>query len=518
MSNLTNKKLGNNDISQYVLSSSNTVKVNKNTGGWNFKGTSTSYAELSLMDMESVTQRQFSSLQCLISLQDITYSNIPYVSIKLQPTGTGDYSPGNFHAELRYKIADNNLYIKNNEFIMFLDRFRPNDHQDSTNASHPLVLYETLGTDDHRINIKSIKVVAPSVNSFDYTILNSSYHHSGLTGRIEVITYSNFDISDAVRQLELSTKVLENRTKYNSTRGQSQVVLGTTGETVLVADSTIKAKVDSNMRDGWYFENKVAGSKYNLYKFGGSAEVIRYSHIKTIYSRLYIDGPSMPFFHIYTKPLGDGTDHEFWYNSKWTYFFNFSNFTGVGVENVLFASVNSPVTNIDFNVQQYRNTGELIDGPGTDGDILYIAMGTDTSDSVSTVKHCINLLGFNADDGFGTITEKNFSLTSRVGNNISRSSYNHVSNETVDSNLVIGGVIDLESLKTINIVGFATGNHSIDVLHSTDGLVYYFDSTHSPVQIGTTYHYNIKIQDELRFIKLYNTNTVNTFTLQYSIF
>ncbi len=87
-----------------------------------------------------------------------------------------------------------------------------------------------------------------------------------------------------------------------------------------------------------------------------------------------------------------------------------------------------------------------------------------------------------------------------------------------NSDLVIGGVIDLESLKTINIVGFGTGNYPIDVLHSTDGLVYYFDSTHSPVQIGSTYHYNIKIQNGLRFIKLYNTNTANTFTLQYSIF
>ena len=281
----------------------------------------------------------------------------------------------------------------------------------------------------------------------------------------------------------------------------------------MVADSTIQPTHDASLRDGMYFQNKVAGTKYNLYFFGGTNEVIKVNDIKCLYTKLYIDGASMPFLHIYTKPAGDGSDAQPWYNSKWTYTFLPSTFTQVGTEVVLASS--DP--GIDFNVDVIQSENLSIDGPGTNRDVLFLALGSDSSDSVDTVRHCINLLGFKAEDANGLKTEKNFSLVSRVDENYGRVSRNIV-NGSVLANADIGDVIDLESLKNINITGEASDDHPIYVHHSVDGTTFYLDSEHSPVASGATFHYNIKIQDELRYVKLVNSNNPNTFTLNYTIF
>ena len=276
--------------------------------------------------------------------------------------------------------------------------------------------------------------------------------------------------------------------------------------------------MDIGFRDGMYFENTVAGTKYNLYKFGGTAEVIRYSHIETIYAKLFIDGASMPFFHIYTKPLGDGTDAQPWYNSKWTYTFEYTNFTSLGVECVLFAAVNKPKLDIDFNVQQYKHTDVTIDGSGNDGEILYMSIGTDTSDPINTVQHCINLVGFKSDDDNGTITEKNFSLSSKVGENIGRSARDLVLSVEVPAEGQIGDNIDLQGLKNLVLYGFASGEFDVKVEHSPDGSTWYFHSLLSPVVNDTINNYNLKISDGLRYVRLVNTNQINTFHLKYTVF
>ena len=521
MSSLTNKKLGYNDLNDYIAisssTSSNLVKVDQNTGGWNFAGSSTEYAHLSIMKEEPMYVSHILSLQILINLKDITYDHIPYVQIRTQPTGTDDYSP-EFHDELRYKIRDTTHNIVNNELIMFYQSYEQDSLETTTTARAQMDLIETLGTHDPNLPIQSIRLVSNDMNAFDYTVLAMSHNSNGVTRRKEITTLSNFDISDGLRQIEKSTKVLENRTQYESHRGRSQIFLGTSPASALLADSTIVPKVDIGFRDGMYFQNTVAGTKYNLYKFGGTAEVIRFSHIENMYAKLFIDGASMPFFHIYTKPLGDGTDGGAFYNSLWTYTFEYANFTSLGVECILYAGVNKPTLDIDFNVQQYKHTDVTITGPGTDGEILYMAIGTDSSDAVNTVQHCINLVGFKSDDDNGTITEKNFSLVSKVGENIGRSSRDLVLSVAVPAEGQIGDNIDLEGLKNLVLYGFASGEFDVKVEHSDDGSTWYFHSLLSPVVNDTINNYNLKISDGLRYIRLVNTNQINTFHLKYTIF
>ncbi len=90
-----------------------------------------------------------------------------------------------------------------------------------------------------------------------------------------------------------------------------------------------------------------------------------------------------------------------------------------------------------------------------------------------------------------------------------------VSGVTVAANLQIGSDIDIADKKSIIIVGSATGNHVIKLLHSTDGTNFYIYSEVSPVTHNSVYHFNIKVEDGLRYYRVMNSNTSNTFTLNY---
>jgi hypothetical protein len=94
-------------------------------------------------------------------------------------------------------------------------------------------------------------------------------------------------------------------------------------------------------------------------------------------------------------------------------------------------------------------------------------------------------------------------------------SIDHVSSSTVGANLQIGSTIDIGDKKSIIIVGNASGNHSISVLHSTDNANFYLYSTVSPVSHDSLYHYNVNIENGLRFYQLFNSNQSNTFDLDY---
>jgi hypothetical protein len=92
---------------------------------------------------------------------------------------------------------------------------------------------------------------------------------------------------------------------------------------------------------------------------------------------------------------------------------------------------------------------------------------------------------------------------------------NIVTGATINANLQIGGDIDISNKKSIIILGSATGNHSINILHSADNTNFYLYSSVSPVSHGGVYHYNLKIDNGLQYYKIFNSNQSNTFTLDY---
>lgn len=135
-----------------------------------------------------------------------------------------------------------------------------------------------------------------------------------------------------------------------------------------------------------------------------------------------------------------------------------------------------------------------------------------TSSALSSVQIC----------GFDTVTSRfktidvNSDGVLTTNHDSNRSSDNSlVSNATIGSGLQIGSDIDIGSKKSIVIVGSATGNHSIKILHSTNGTDFFLYSEVSPVSHGALYHYSIKIEDSLQHYRIMNSNQSNTFTINY---
>lgn len=124
--------------------------------------------------------------------------------------------------------------------------------------------------------------------------------------------------------------------------------------------------------------------------------------------------------------------------------------------------------------------------------------------------------------GFDTVTSKfktidvNSDGVITTNHDSNRSSDNSlVSSATIDANLQIGSDIDIGTKKSIVIVGSATGNHSIKILHSTNGTDFYLYGEVTPVSFNSNYDYNIKIEDGLQYYRIMNSNQSNTFTINY---
>ncbi len=88
-------------------------------------------------------------------------------------------------------------------------------------------------------------------------------------------------------------------------------------------------------------------------------------------------------------------------------------------------------------------------------------------------------------------------------------------NAVISASAQIGGNIDISTKKSILIFGSATGNHSFYLEHSMDNSNFFLHSEITPVSHGGAYHYNVAVYDGLKFYRLVNSGTGNTFSLSY---
>ena len=175
----------------------------------------------------------------------------------------------------------------------------------------------------------------------------------------------------------------------------AQVLLTSAGGTAVKADTDCTVQEDSEHRIGWNLTNAVAGTKFNLYYFNGTQEVITLGAITSIYARAFInvnsENPSIPFFHIYTKPTGVG-DAGPWYHSKIDYSYDFKNTIGIG-EECIFYGIKPPTNSFSNRHIQFKT--KTVTGDGEDDEeILYMAFSSDSGASQDAVNVTANLLGF----------------------------------------------------------------------------------------------------------------------------
>jgi hypothetical protein len=98
--------------------------------------------------------------------------------------------------------------------------------------------------------------------------------------------------------------------------------LGSIGSMAIVADSNPQPMPDENGRIGWSWTKMSAGSeKFNYYYYAGTHESVKVKDVTSLYFCGSIDKwtdatSEAPFFVIYTKMKGDGSDAGTWYHSR----------------------------------------------------------------------------------------------------------------------------------------------------------------------------------------------------------
>tara|TARA_R100000231_G_C5316475_1_gene162077 strand:+ start:809 stop:1417 length:609 start_codon:yes stop_codon:yes gene_type:complete len=155
----------------------------------------------------------------------------------------------------------------------------------------------------------------------------------------------------------------------------------------ILADSTLAAQSDPNLRDGWYFKKETAGTdKFNIYYWSEGNKTRTTSELTTLKAVVSIDnyqsGASLPYFSVYTKPKGDGTDAQPWYHARRNYTFTSSQDIELGQRIEIFAKEN-PQKKEGLRHLQFNNISD--NGSFSENDeILYIVFSIGSTAPANT--------------------------------------------------------------------------------------------------------------------------------------
>ena len=179
------------------------------------------------------------------------------------------------------------------------------------------------------------------------------------------------------------------------THDNFQFKLGSNGATAIQADSLPLAVADANGRTGWSYTKISGAEKFNWYFYSGTYENMKMKHVKSMFFCGSIDawtnvGTEAPFFVIYTKMKGDGTDAGPFYHSKHAYTLHLGSQLVRAGEKCLFYCLQQPVEDFDGARKiPFRNridTGEH----DPEDDVLYMTLQSDSGAvSQSTYAECL---------------------------------------------------------------------------------------------------------------------------------
>lgn len=223
------------------------------------------------------------------------------------------------------------------------------------------------------------------LQNVETNLVNAINRNSNFLGKV---VNSNDAIDDSLKN------VSGRELNFN---GYAQVLLSSAGGTVVKADTDLVVQDDPEHRVGWNLTNSVGGTKFNLYYFNGTQEIITLRQLQSVYFKGFInvnsETQSMPFIHVYTKPTGSGDAGPF-YHSKIDYTYNSDNIIGIGEECVFYGE-GEPLTK--FTNRKIQLNTKTITGDGLPSEeILYLAVSSDSSASAGAVNCTLNNLGFDA--------------------------------------------------------------------------------------------------------------------------
>jgi len=183
----------------------------------------------------------------------------------------------------------------------------------------------------------------------------------------------------------------------DTNNGFAQVLLNSAGGTAVKADTTCVVQEDPENREGWNLTNSVGGTKFNLYYFDGTQEIITLGEVLSVYFKAFINVnsgiDSIPFIHIYTKPTGVGDAGPF-YHSKIDYLYNNDNTIGIGEECVFYGEAEPKTA---FSNRKIQLNDKTVNGDGADSEeVLFLVVSSNSGATINTLNTTINILGFDA--------------------------------------------------------------------------------------------------------------------------
>lgn len=154
---------------------------------------------------------------------------------------------------------------------------------------------------------------------------------------------------------------------------------------------------DEELRDGWYFENTVAGQKFNWYFFDGLNNTVQLQYYKCYAVVTFDSIVSKPYFAIYTRPTGTNDVIPSFAHSVQVYSI-FTEQPVVGKKYLLYIG-QDPNVHLDLPRIELTKNNAISYGEQLPTEIvLTCAYSSDSGSSVGNVKLLTEYLGNNSPD------------------------------------------------------------------------------------------------------------------------
>ena len=139
--------------------------------------------------------------------------------------------------------------------------------------------------------------------------------------------------------------------------------------------------------EGWQFTNSSPNTKINWY-FSAQTQVGEtLSDYTGFYTLLKVKNVlSLPFFNIYTKPKGDGTDAASWYGSRRTYVFPSNHGLSNDDDVVMYTGIDLPAVHPGVpHIQLVLDTGSSNGSSDPSQEFLFAAFASNSGAAIHTV-------------------------------------------------------------------------------------------------------------------------------------